>query len=60
MEENKVLRVGILGLGRAGAFIKSLYLCGAKFVATCETQAEMNYGLKEIYGEDFEFYTDFE
>ncbi|MBP3347740.1 MAG: Gfo/Idh/MocA family oxidoreductase [Clostridia bacterium] len=56
----KKLRVGILGLGRAGAFIKSLYLNDAVFVATCETQAEMNYGLKELYGEDFGFYTDFE
>lgn len=56
----KKLRVGILGLGRAGAFIKSLYLNDAVFVATCETQADMNYGLKELYGEDFGFYTDFE
>lgn len=56
----KKLRVGIVGLGRAGAFIKSLYLNDAVFVATCETQAEMNYGLKELYGDDFGFYTDFE
>ena len=56
----KKLRVGILGLGRCGAFIKSLYLNDAVFVATCESKAEMNYGLKELYGDDFGFYTDFE
>ena len=59
-DKMKKLRVGILGLGRCGAFIKSLYLNDAEFVATCETKAEMNYGLKELYGEDFGFYTDFE
>jgi len=56
----KKLRVGILGLGRCGAFIKSLYLNDAVFVATCETNTELNYGLKELYGDDFGFYTDFE
>lgn len=60
MDENTNLRVGLVGLGRAGAFIKSMYLNNARFVAVCETQAEMNYGLTELYGEDFGFYTDFE
>ena len=60
MDENTNLRVGLVGLGRAGAFIKSMYLNNARFVAVCETQADMNYGLKELYGEDFGFYTDFE
>ena len=60
MDENTNLRVGLVGLGRAGEFIKSMYLNNARFVAVCETQAEMNYGLTELYGDDFGFYTDFE